>query len=298
MRETFERKDELLHITLCAGQARVLLADTTQTVQAASDIHNATPVCTAALGRLMTGGVMLGAMMKNAGSSVTLTVKGGGPAGTLLAVAEGTRVKGYLDNPRVQLPLKANGKLDVGAAVGREGRLSVVKDLGLREPYVGQTSLVSGEIADDLALYFTQSEQQPSLVALGVLAAGERVLSAGGLLIQALPGCTEETLQQLELRSPMFADISRELTFAPMETLMADWFKGLNPQLLSREPVAWHCGCSRKRMEKALISLGRRELEQLIGEGHGAELACHFCHRLHAFTTQELEGLLAQAAGD
>ncbi|MBQ8535890.1 MAG: Hsp33 family molecular chaperone HslO [Clostridia bacterium] len=298
MTKAFERKDELLHITLCQGEARVLLMDTTQMVQQAADIHNATPVCTAALGRLMTGTAMLGAMMKGAKDSVTVTIKGNGPAGTLMAVANGTKVKACMDNPRVNLPLRQDGKLDVGGAVGHEGRLSVVKDLGLREPYVGQTDLVSGEIADDFAMYFTKSEQAPSLVALGVLTAGEQVLSAGGILIQAMPGCSEETLDQLELRSPMFADISRELTFAPLETLVNDWFRGMEPQILGREPVQWHCGCGRERMEKALISLGRKELEQIINDDQGAELTCHFCHESYPFTTDDLKNLLAQATRD
>jgi len=298
MSKTFERKDEVLHITLCQGEARVLLMDTTKMVQKAADIHNATPVCTAALGRLMTGTAMLGAMMKGEKDSVTVTIKGNGPVGTLMAVANHTDVKGCMDNPRVVLPLRKDGKLDVGGAVGHEGRLSVVKDLGLREPYVGQTDLVSGEIADDFALYFTKSEQAPSLVALGVLTAGEQVLSAGGILIQAMPGCSDETLDQLELRSPMFADISRELTFEPLETLVNDWFRGMDPQILDREPVRWHCGCGRERMEKALISLGRKELEQIIQEDQGAELTCHFCHASYPFTTEELKRLLEQATRD
>jgi len=298
MSKTFERKDEVLHITLCQGEARVLLMDTTQMVQKAADIHNATPVCTAALGRLMTGTAMLGAMMKGEKDSVTVTVKGDGPAGTLMAVANHTHVKGCMDNPRVVLPLRKDGKLDVGGAVGHEGRLSVVKDLGLREPYVGQTDLVSGEIADDFAMYFTKSEQAPSLVALGVLTAGERVLSAGGILIQAMPGCSDETLDQLELRSPMFADISRELTFEPMEVLVNDWFRGMDPQILDKEPVQWHCGCTRERMEKALISLGRKELEQIIADDQGAELTCHFCHSGYPFTTEDLKCLLEQATRD
>lgn len=298
MTKAFERKDELLHITLCDGQARVLLLDTTAMVQEASNLHNATPVATAAMGRLMTAAAMLGAQMKNEGNSVTLTVKGDGPIGTLIAVANGTKVKVCCDNPQVQLPLRKDGKLDVGGAVGHTGRLTVVKDLGLREPFVGQTELVSGEIADDMAVYFTQSEQLPSLVALGVLTAGEKVLSAGGILIQAMPGCTDEVLDQLELRSPMFADISRELTFAPLEELVGDWFRGMEPKILDRESVQWHCGCSRERMEKALISLGRKDLNEIIADDQGAELTCHFCHSSYRFETADLQLLLEQATRD
>ena len=174
--------------------------------------------------------------------------------------------------------------------------MSVVKDLGLREPYIGQCELISGEIAMDFANYFTVSEQQPSLVALGVLTSGDAVLKAGGLLLQPMPGCPDEVIDQLELRSPMFADISREMTFACKEQLAEDWFRGMQPELLERTPLRYHCGCSRERMEKALISLGRRELESLIAEDQGAELGCHFCHSRYAFTTGELQELLQRAS--
>lgn len=288
--------EEMLHISLMQGQARALLCESTEMVQRMADIHRATPVCTAALGRLMTATAMMGVMMKGQRESVTVTIKGGGPMGTLVAVANHGTVKAYADNPRVELPLREDGKLDVGRAVGRHGRMSVVKDLGLREPYIGQCELVSGELAVDFANYFTTSEQQPSLVSLGVLTHGETVLKAGGLLIQPLPGCEEETLQQLELRTPMFADISRELTFENPEELMAGWFRGLEPEILERTPIAWGCGCSRERMEKALISLGRKELEELSNDPKGAELGCHFCHNHYAFTPAQLRELLARAS--
>lgn len=294
---TIERRegDEMLRMTLMGGQARVMLCETTALCQRAADIHSATPVCTAALGRLLTGTAMLGVMMKGEGESVTVTIHGDGPMGTLVAVANHGDVKVTAGNARVELPLKDNGKLDVGGAIGHSGRMSVVKNLGLREPYVGQIELVSGELGIDFANYFTVSEQQPSLVALGVLVSGDVVLKAGGLLIQPLPGCEESTLQQLELRSPMFADISRELTFASKEQLAEDWFRGMEIELLERTPLRYHCACSRERMEKALISIGRRDLQSLIDEDQGAELGCHFCHSRYAFTTEELRALLERA---
>ncbi len=293
--QTKLRGDRVLHMTLMDGQARVLFLETTNMVQHAADIHNATPVCTAALGRLMTGTTMLGVMMKGENESVTVTIKGDGPMGTLVAVANHGHVKACADDPQVELPLRADGKLDVGGAVGHHGRMSVVKDLGLREPYIGQCQLVSGELGIDFANYFTTSEQQPSLVALGVLVSGTQVLKAGGLLIQPLPGCTEETLSALELRSPMFADISREMTMATMEQLTEDWFRGLEPQLLEEQLIGWHCGCGREKMEKALISLGTKELQSLIDEDEGAELTCHFCHGQYRFSTGDLKQLLAKA---
>ena len=288
--------DELIRLSLMDGQVRVMMCETTAMCQRAADIHHATPVCTAAMGRLMTATSMMGVMMKGENESVTVTIKGGGPMGTLCAVANHGDLKVYADNPQVELPLREDGKLNVGAAVGKDGRMSVVKDLGLREPYVGQIELVSGELAIDFANYFTVSEQSPSLVALGVLTSGDAVLKAGGLLIQPLPGCKESTIDQLELRSPMFADISREMTFAPKEELLEDWFRGMDPVVLEREPLRYHCGCSRYRMEKALISLGRKELLNLIEEDQGAELGCHFCHSYYKFSTDELKDLFQRAS--
>lgn len=288
--------DEMLRLSLMGGQARVMMCETTAMCQQAADLHASTPVCTAAMGRLMTATAFLGVMMKGDNESVTVTVKGGGPMGTLVAVANHGDLKVCADNPQVELPLREDGKLDVGGAVGHSGRMSVVKDLGLREPYIGQCELVSGEMGMDFANYFTVSEQQPSLVSVGVLVNGDVVLKAGGLLIQPLPGCEESVLEQLELRSPMFASISREMTYAPKEQLIEDWVRGLEPELLERTPLRYRCGCSRERMEKALISLGRKELQTLIDEDKGAELGCHFCHSRYAFTTDELKDLLQRAS--
>jgi len=285
----------MLQADLCGGQVRVMLCDTTETAQKCADIHGTTPVCTAAMGRLMTGTAMLGMMMKGEKESVTVTIKGGGPMGTLVAVADHGRIRACADNVKVELPPREDGKLDVGGAVGHNGRMSVLKDLALKKNYIGQTELVNGEIAMDFAQYFTVSEQQPSLVALGVLVSGETVLKAGGLLIQPMPGCPDEIISQLELRSPMFADISREMTFAPVEQLFADWFRGMDPRILETEPICYQCTCSRERMEKALISMGSADLQSLIDDGEGAELVCHFCHGKYFFTTQELLDLLKEA---
>ena len=288
--------DEILRGTLMDGQVRIMMCETTNMVQRAADIHNATPVCTAAMGRLMTATSMLGVMMKGENESVTVNIKGGGPMGTVVAVANHGDLKVCADDPQVELPLREDGKLNVGAAIGKDGYMTVIKDLGLREPYIGQIELVSGELGIDFANYYTVSEQSPSLVALGVLVAGDTVLKAGGLLIQPLPGCPDEVIDQIELRSPMFSDISREMTFAPKEELLEDWFRGMDLQILEREPLRYHCACSRYRMEKALISLGRKELQTLIDEDLGAELGCHFCDSQYAFSTQDLKDLLERAS--
>ena len=289
--------DEMLQIDLCGGQVRVMLCETTATVQKCADVHETTPVCTAALGRLMTGALMLGIMMKGDDESVTVTMKGDGPMGSLVAVADHGEVRACADNPQVDLPLREDGKLDVGSAVGHSGRMSVIKDLGMKKNYIGQSEIVSGEIAMDFANYFTVSEQQPSLVALGVLVNGNAVLKAGGLLIQPLPGCPEEIIDQLELRSPMFADISREMTFASITQLCEDWFRGMEPRILERTPLRYRCTCSRERMEKALISLGEKDLRSLIDDNQGAELVCHFCRSKYYFTTEQLSGLLSGGKG-
>ena len=288
-------QDEMLQIDLCSGQVRVMLCETTKTVQRCADIHESTPVCTAALGRLATGTIMLGMMMKGSDESVTVTIKGDGPIGTMVAVADHGYVRVCADHPQIEMPLREDGKLDVGRVVGHNGRMSVIKDLGLKKNYIGQSELVSGEIAMDFANYFTVSEQQPSLVALGVLANGNIVLKAGGLLIQPMPGCPDEIIDQLELRSPMFADISREMTFAPITQLCEDWFRGMEPKILDRSPLGYRCGCSRERMEKALISLGRDDLRSIADDGKGAELVCHFCRSKYFFSTEELEELIRNA---
>ena len=290
--------DEMIRGTLMDGQVRIMMCETTQMTQRAADIHHATPVCTAAMGRLMTATSMLGVMMKGENESVTVNIKGGGPMGTVVAVANHGDLKVCADDARVELPLREDGKLNVGAAIGKDGYMTVITDLGLREPYIGQIELVSGELGIDFANYFTVSEQQPSLVALGVRVAGDAVLKAGGLLSQPLPGCPDEVIDQIELRSPMFSDISREMTFAPKEELLEDWFRGMDLQILERAPLRYHCACSRYRMEKALISLGRRELQTLIDEDTGAELGCHFCHSQFAFSTEDLKDLLARASRD
>ena len=290
--EKMAERDEMLQIDLCNGQVRVMLCETTAVVQKCADIHETTPVCTAALGRLMTGTLMLGIMMKGEDESVTVQIKGDGPIGSLVAVADHGDVRACADFPQLDLPPREDGNLDVGGAVGHAGRMSVIKDLGMKKQYIGQSELVSGEIAMDFANYFTVSEQQPSLVALGVLVSGNAVLKAGGLLIQPLPGCPDEIIDQLELRSPMFADISREMTFAPIEQLCNDWFRGMEPRILERTPLRYRCTCSRERMEKALISLGQKDLQSLIDEDEGAELVCHFCRSKYSFSTQELRDML------
>lgn len=288
--------DQMLHITLADGMVRGLLLTATETVGRAAAIHHTTPVATAALGRALMGTAMLGAMLKQDKANVTVTISGDGSLGKIVCVADAQSVRGCVDQPQIALPPRADGKLDVGTAVGRHGRMSVVKDLGLKSPYIGQTALASGEIAEDFAAYYAVSEQTPSLQSLGVLVKGDSVLSAGGVLLQPLPGCPDSVIDQLELRSPMFSDLSRELYQEPMLSLMERWLDGLKPVVLEEKPLCHRCDCSRRRMEKVLIALGKEELQRIADdETEGAELTCHFCGRHEQFSQDEVLRLLKAA---
>lgn len=286
----------LLRGTLRNGQVRVLMCDTTNMAELCRMTHEPSNVCAAALGRGISAAALLTASADDPDSTnLTMTIKGGGPAGALVVVAHGRRLKAYIDHPQVELPLKANGKLDVGGALGKDGMITVVRDLGMREPYVGQCELQSGEIGEDVAYYCVVSEQQPTLCALGVLVNEGRVISSGGVLVQPLPGCEEETLAELETRSMFFGDISAQLLAQPMEDFFKACFDGMEPETLDVEGLTYTCDCSRERMERALISIGQNDLQEIIDDDQGAELVCNFCHEKHQFTTEELKALLAQA---
>ena len=287
--------DEMLHITLADGQARALLCRTTQLSAEAARIHHPSNTACAAMSRLMSGTLMLSAVMKNPTDSVTVTVAGNGPIGKMTAVGMQNAVKVTAEYPQEDVPLRADGHLDVGGLVGRQGRMSVVKDLGMDRPYVGQVNLISGEIAEDFAQYYTVSEQVPSLVALGARVYDGTPLSSGGILIQTMPGCTEETLSQLELRSMLFADISHELADQSLDRLTELWFDGLSPVIVKREPLMYRCDCSRERMLRALAAVGRDELEDILNKDGYATLTCHFCRKARVFSEEDIRRLLEEA---
>lgn len=284
----------LLRGVLAGGQARVLMCDTTAMAQAAMEDHHASRVCTAALGRGISAAALLTAAAEEETNSLTLTLSGGGPAGKLVVAAHGRRLKAYVDNPQATLPTRDDGKLDVGGALGRSGTVTVVRDLGLREPYVGQCPLQSGEVGEDVAYYCALSEQQPTLCSLGVLVA-DRVVASGGLLVQPLPGCDEAVLSALELRAPIYADISHHLQAERIDALFPQFFRGLDPQVLDDESLVYACDCSRERMERVLLSMGRAELEDILRTQGSAEVTCSFCRTAHRFGQEELEALLLQA---
>ena len=288
-------KDGMVRISLMEGQARAFLIDSTRLVEEARRIHSLSRTATAALGRTLTGASMMGAMLKDERDSLTLMIKGGGPIGTVMAVARSDgSVKGYVDWPDTELERRPDGKLNVGGAVGKNGQLTVIKDLGLREPYVGKTNLVSGEIAEDLAMYFTASEQTPSLVSLGVLVK-DQVLAAGGLSIQVMPDCSEIALKSIENSAPMFMDISKTIADYGLDGALEQLLCHLEPQVLDRLTPVYRCDCSRERFARGLISLGKKELTQLIEEDHGATLDCHFCNKRYRFDEAQLRELLANA---
>lgn len=265
--------------------------DSTAMVSEMERIHKTSAVTSAALGRLLTAASMMGIMLKNEKDSVTLRVDGKGPAGMLLAVANGNGcVKGYVANPLVDLPLRSDGKLDVGGAVGRNGQLSVVRDLGLKEPYVGQIPLVSGEIAEDITSYYAVSEQIPTVCALGVLVNPDLTIAcAGGFLVQLLPGYTEDEIDQLEKNIAAMPSVTQMLSaHKTPQDMMELALKGFEPEVLDSCTVAYQCDCSRERVERALISLGKEELERLEQEEPTVEVNCQFCDKKYHIPVQRL----------
>jgi len=270
-------------------------------VERARQIHKTLPAATAALGRTLMACSMMGDQLKGEGSSVTLRFKGGGPIGTITAVSDTEgNVRGCLQDPAVDLPLRRDGKLDVGGAVGRDGTLTVIKDLDLRDPYVGTIPLVSGEIAEDVTQYFAVSEQIPSACALGVLVDRDQsVLRAGGYLIQLLPGAGEADIEKVEQGVRDLGQVTKALLEESMDAqgLLRRALKDFQLEVVDRHGVEYRCYCSRRRVERALVSMGRQELESLIAEQGSAQLTCQFCDRVYDFSREELEELLRRSGG-
>ena len=281
------------------GSVMAMAIDSTDIAARIEEIHHTSAVVTAALGRLATAASMMGVMLKGEGDSVTVRVDADGPAGVLIAVADSQGfVKAYVENPVVELPLNARGKLDVAGAVGRNGYLRVIKDLGLKEPYSGQVPLVSGELAEDVTQYYAVSEQTPTVCGLGVLVNPDlTVRAAGGFLVQLLPFADDAAIDQLERNVKAIPPASAMIDqgMQPAE-ICEKLLEGLSPQILDDYFPAYRCDCSRERVERAVISLGKAQLDQLIEEDHGAELSCHFCGKRYAFSEQELRQIRDAAA--
>ena len=288
--------DEIVRAITADGMVKAAAITARDLVERARNIHTLLPMATAALGRALMGASLMGDMLKEEKGAVTLQIKGGGPLGTVLAVSDHEgNVRGYVQNPHVELMEKYQGKLDVGAAVGCDGTLTVIKDLGLKEPYVGSIGLLSGEIAEDLALYFVESEQIPTACALGVLVGTDQsVAAAGGYLIQLLPGAEEETISRIEEGVRKVGSVSHVLEGGlDGEGLLRAVLGDFSLEILEKHPVEYRCYCSRDRVTRALISMGRRELKSLIEEQGQAELTCQFCDKVYRYTRAELEELLA-----
>ncbi len=289
--------DTLVRAITSDGMVQAVAVSTRELTERARQIHTTLPVATAALGRALAAASMMGNALKDRAGSVTLQIKGGGPLGTVLAVSDHLgNVRGYVQQPHVDLPLRPDGKLDVGAAVGHEGTLTVIKDLGMKEPYVGSVALLGGEIAEDLAAYFVESEQIPTACALGVLVDRDQsVKAAGGYLIQLLPGAGEDVITKVEggVLAAGAATGLLERCGSPAEmlrTVLSDF----EVEILETDPIEYRCYCSRERVERALISLGREELESMLREQGGCELTCQFCDTVHRFSGEELEKLIRQ----
>ncbi len=289
--------DEIVRAMTADGYVKAVAVTGRDLVERARNIHTLLPMATAALGRALLGASMMGDMLKEQKGSLTLQIKGGGPLGTVLAVSdyEGN-VRGYVQNPHVELMEKHQGKLDVGAAVGSTGTLTVIKDIGLKEPYVGSIGLFSGEIADDLAMYFVESEQIPTACALGVLVGTDQsVTSAGGYLIQLLPGASDDIIDKIEAGVHRVGSVSHALEGGlDGEGLLRAVLSDFQLEILEKHPVEYRCYCSRDRVTRALISMGREELSSLIQEQGQADLTCQFCDKVYHYSQEQLEKLLAE----
>lgn len=289
-------RDEIVRAITADGLVKASAITGRDLVERARNIHTLLPVATAALGRTLMAASLMGDDLKMDGASLTLQIKGGGPLGTVLAVSdEAGNVRGYVQNPHVELMEKAPGKLDVGRAVGETGTLTVIKDLGMKEPYVGTIDLLSGEIADDIAAYFVESEQIPTACALGVLVGTDQsVTSAGGYLIQLLPGADEDIITKIEAGVQRVGSVSHALEGGlDGEGLLRAVLSDFALEILEKHPVEYRCYCSRERVTRALVSLGRQELTSLIEEQGQAELTCQFCDRIYHYSKEELEEILA-----
>ncbi|MGL5087542.1 MAG: Hsp33 family molecular chaperone HslO [Clostridium sp.] len=288
-------KDKIIIATAKDGMVRIIAGNTTNLVNEASKIHNCSPVAAAAFGRMLSAGALLGSTLKSEKEVMTLKVNGNGEAkGITVTTYEGGKVKGFVGNPEFTLPLKENGKLDVSGYVGTEGDFIVIKDLGLKDPYVGQVPLISGELAEDLAYYFTVSEQTPSAVSLGVLVDKDNsIKSAGGFIIQMLPDADELLADMITYRLEEVPAITTMLAEGKtLEEIIGYIFEGMDLKILEETIPSFTCNCSRDKVEKALISIGKKDLTEIYEEGKEEELKCHFCNTSYKFTNDDIGNLL------
>lgn len=275
-------------------EVRAFVAETKELVNTAVQKHGTWPVASAALGRLLTAGAMMGVTLKGEKDLITLTISGDGPIEKIIVTVDGSgHVKGYVNNPTVDIPTKSNGKLDVSGAVG-QGMLTVIRDYGLKEPYIGQIELISGEIAEDLTYYFASSEQTPSVVALGVLVDKDySIKQSGGFMIQLMPGASEETIATIEDNIRSIDSVTNMLESGLVaEDILQLILKDLAPKITETTYPEFYCNCSKERVEKALISIGKKDIESMIHDNEPIEMKCHFCNEAYHFTVDELSVIL------
>lgn len=285
-------EDKIINFLAFDGKVNIKCISSTNLVEEARKIHDLSPVTTAAMGRLLTIGSLMGSNLKSENDKITLQIKSNGPIDTMIVVAnKSSNVRGYIKNPNVDIPLKTNGKLDVGSAVGKDGMLYIIRDIGLKEPYVGLTPLVSGEIAEDFTEYFAKSEQVPTAISLGVLVNKNGVKSAGGYIVQLMPGVTEEEISKIEKNLKRMPPISKLLEKNMTLEDIAGRITGDGMLYMIGEDLfpKYECDCKRSRIEKGLISLGVKELDEMINTDGKAEVVCKFCKKKYVFSKENLE---------
>jgi len=285
--------DKIIRALAGDGNIKMSVITAKDTVERARQIHSLSPTASAALGRTLCAASLMGEMMKEDDGSLTIRVNGGGPIGSVVAVSDSSgNVRGYVENPGLELPLRSDGKLDVGGAVGRDGMLTVSRDIGLREPYIGSTELVSGEIAEDLSSYLLSSEQIPSACGLGVLVDTDRsIKAAGGFIVQLLPFAPEELIEKLEDNIFFMDQLTTILDEDGIEEVFRQVLKGLDYQILSETEVEYRCYCSRERVEEAVSCIEKEELEDMAAEGREISVSCQFCDAQYVFTPEELRAI-------
>ncbi|MCI7369091.1 MAG: Hsp33 family molecular chaperone HslO [Firmicutes bacterium] len=289
--------DRILRATAADGFIKMSAVSAKDTVQRAKDIHKCTPTTAAALGRTLCAASMMGNLLKEDNGSLTIRINGGGPIGSIIAVSDSMGyVRGYVTNPAVDLPLRSDGKLDVGGAVGKDGMLTVSRDIGLAQPYVGSTELVSGEIAEDLTAYLLESEQVPSACGLGVLIDTDlSVKAAGGFIVQLMPGAPDEYIDVLEENIFMMDQLTTILAEDGLEAVFEQVLKGLPYHVVDEDEVGYRCYCSRERVGDAILGVGEGELESMINEGKDIDVSCQFCDTVYTFTPDDLRTLLDES---
>ncbi|MGI5979592.1 MAG: Hsp33 family molecular chaperone HslO [Oscillospiraceae bacterium] len=285
--------DQIIRAVTKDGLVKISVVNGRDFVEKARELHDLSPVATAALGRTLCAASILGDLLKEDEASVTVRLNGGGPLGTVVAVSDNSgNVRGYVDNPQVDMPLNAEGKLDVGGAIGTNGTLTVSRDIGLKEPYIGSTALVSGEVAEDLTYYLAESDQIGAACGLGVLVDTDRsVLCAGGFIVQLLPGAPNSVIDKIEDNIRAMGPVTEVLKNGSADDILEKVLKGAEIEVLTRTPVAYRCYCSRERVAQAVSSISKEDLAEMAASGESAEIRCHFCNRVYTFTPDEIKAM-------